>query len=106
MVYPDSQAHCYEILDEALRLIRTQPGTPDSQNRLSFLLLEYFQDDHATSADFRSTICYGRRGLQVTMDQFNKYVILPSSHYEFFREDKNCEAAFESVCGGYDPFLN
>jgi hypothetical protein len=48
------------------------------------LLLQYFQDQGVTSADFRSTICYGRTGFPVSLEQFNKFVIQPRSNYEYF----------------------
>jgi hypothetical protein len=80
---PQCQADCYAILNEALNLIRTFPRTIESQKRLCLILLQYFQEDHVASAHFRSMICYGQTGTSVSMEELNKYVIIPSSSYEY-----------------------
>jgi hypothetical protein len=78
--WPASSTQCNDVLDEVLRLV-SGPVNYHSQERLNCLLLHYFQDDKKGNA-FRSMICFGTDLHVVSLENFNKFIILPKSQFE------------------------
>jgi hypothetical protein len=76
----DSQHQCYALLEETISLAQADPISLRSLQRLQFLISSYFQNDTA-GACFRSMICHGRGDILVSTEDFNKFVVLPMSHF-------------------------
>lgn len=82
-VPPSSQAECQLLIDETFCLIRqTSTRTFKSDERLKLLLCSCFQDD-VQGRNFRSLACTGRLETPVSIDQFNQFVVWPSTNFEF-----------------------
>ena len=68
--------NCKTILEETIELLDLIIRSDDGNQRLKFLL-----NTHFVSQDFRSTLCFGQAGAEVSLDDFNSLCILPSTDW-------------------------
>jgi hypothetical protein len=86
-------AQCEVILNEVATLLQALWESSFDQERLNGLLSKHFQEN-ALGKDFRSICCYGRKGLDVSLDIFNQLCILPKTQWKV-RLSKNAAASQE-----------
>jgi hypothetical protein len=85
----ETRSQCYSTLYEIIGLHRAYKSAPPSAThrsadleQLESLSAKYLQDDDYGAA-FRSMICYGHCGIDVSLLLFNQFIVLPASQYEF-----------------------
>ena len=78
-----TQQKALSILDDVICLMKCDSSLPVADgHRLTCLLDAHFQEDEA-GRSFRSIVCYGTPGDLVSLADFNKFIILPRTMFEF-----------------------
>jgi hypothetical protein len=79
---PLTHIFCWKILEEAVKLARCSTKNTKQNERLHILLNDYFQAGSPRAHRFRSIICFDNASVAVSMEDFNKYVVMPYSDFE------------------------
>jgi hypothetical protein len=78
-LYTAGQAE--QILGETVALLQQLHAPSHDLSRLEFLLSHHFQDN-PKGLSFRSLCCFGRTGVDVSLDMFNQLCILPKTDWQ------------------------
>ena len=84
--------NCNTILAETLELLDIMIHSDHSNQRLEILL-----NTHFGSQDFRSTLCFGQAGAEVSLDDFNSMCILPSTDWSLRLTDPTSSSISTSL---------
>ena len=90
--------NCNTILEETLELLDIIIRSDHGNQRLKILL-----NTHFGSQDFRSTLCFGQAGAEVSLDDFNSMCILPSTDWSLRLTDPTSSSISASVSASPFP---